>query len=189
MDASSASAVAAERCDLCGVLVAENHQHLWEPSGRRLECACEACAILFSGEHQKYRRVPRRVKFLPEFTMTDVEWDGLRIPIGVAFLVRNHASNRVAAFYPSPAGTVESQLTLETWEDIVQKNPELTTMESDVEALLVYRVGTAREHYIVPIDECFRLVGIVRINWKGFSGGMAVWQEIGKFLESLKQRK
>jgi hypothetical protein len=143
---------------------------------------------LFSGEHQKYRRVPRRVRYLPEFEMTDAEWDGLRIPIGVAFFVRT-ISNRVTAFYPSPAGPVESQLTLETWEDIIQKNPELRAMESDVESLLAYRVGAAREHYIVPIDECFKLVGIVRMNWKGFSGGLVVWKEIGKFLESLKQRQ
>jgi hypothetical protein len=59
-------------------------------------------------------------------------------------------------------------------------------MESDVEGLLVYRVGTAREHYIIPLDECFKLIGTIRLNWKGFSGGMLVWQEIGKFLERLK---
>jgi hypothetical protein len=188
MNASSASATVAERCDLCGVLVPENHQHLIEPVSRKLECVCDACAILFSGERQKYRRVPRRVQFLPEFRMTDAEWDGLRIPIGVAFLFRNSTSNRIVALYPSPAGPVESQLTLETWEDISRANPELQPMEADVEGLLVYRVGTARQHWIVPIDECFKLIGIIRMKWKGFSGGLAVWQEIGKFLEALRQR-
>jgi len=155
---------------------------------RKLDCACDACAILFSGDHQKYRRVPRRVRFLPDFRMTDAEWDSLRIPIGVAFLFRNSASDQIVALYPSPAGPVESQLRLETWEDIVCENPALRTMESDVEGLIVYRVGTAREHYIVPIDECFKLIGIIRMNWKGFSGGLGVWREIGKFLETLKQR-
>ena len=92
------------------------------------------------------------------------------------------------ALYPSPAGPVESLLTLETWDEIAEQNAEVRTLESDVEGLLVYRVGTAREYYIIPIDECFKLIGIIRLKWKGFSGGMAVWQEIGKFLEHLKQR-
>jgi Family of unknown function (DUF5947) len=72
--------------------------------------------------------------------------------------------------------------------DIESDNPEVTSMEPDVEGLLVYRVGTAREHYIIPIDECFKLIGIIRMKWKGLSGGMIVWQEIGKFLDGLKQR-
>src|SRR5215831_17633522 len=125
MNTSSASAAVAERCDLCGAPIPEGHQHLLEPASRRLECACDACAILFSGDHQKYRRVPGRVRFLPEFHMTDAEWDGLRIPIGIAFLFHNSFSDRVLALYPSPAGPVESQLMLETWEDIARQNPQL----------------------------------------------------------------
>jgi hypothetical protein len=92
------------------------------------------------------------------------------------------------ALYPSPAGPVESQLTFDIWEEIVRENHDVRMLESDVEGLLVYRVGTAREHYIVPIDECFKLIGIIRINWKGFSGGLAMWREIGRFLERLKER-
>ena len=181
-------AAPAEKCDLCGTAVADTHQHLWEAAGRKLECVCDACAILFSGDGQKYRRVPRRVRFLPDFRMTDAEWDGLRIPIGVAFLFRNSMSGQIAAIYPSPAGSVESQLTLEAWDDIARVNPQVASMEPDVEGLLVYRVGTAREHYIIPIDECFKLIGIVRMKWKGLSGGLVVWQEIGKFLDGLRER-
>jgi Family of unknown function (DUF5947) len=188
MSASSPSAAPVSKCDLCRTPLADSHQHLFDPENRMLECACDACAILFSGERQKYRRVPRRVRFLPDFRMTDVQWNGLMIPIGIAFLFLNSVSGRVTALYPSPAGPVESLLALEAWKDIAHDNPEVTTMESDVEGLLVYRVGSAREHYIIPIDECFRLIGTIRLNWKGFSGGMAVWQEIGKFLDRLKQR-
>jgi hypothetical protein len=153
-----------------------------------MECVCDACAVLFSGENQHYRRVPRRVKLLPDFRMTDAQWNALMIPIGIAFLFRNSRIGRVMALYPSPAGPVESQLTLDAWAEIAGSNPEVRTMESDVEGLLVYRVGTAREHYIIPIDECFKLIGLIRMKWKGFSGGMPVWQEIGKFLEHLKAR-
>jgi len=188
MSASSSSPAPAEKCDLCGVPLAETHQHLLEPAGRKLECACDACAILFSGDQQKYRRIPRRVRFLPAFRMTDAEWDALRIPIGIAFLFRNSASRRFTALYPSPAGPVESQLALETWEQIAAENPAVCAMESDVEGLLVYRIGTAREHYIIPIDECFKLIGMIRMKWKGFSGGIVVWQDIGRFLDSLRRR-
>ncbi len=120
--------------------------------------------------------------------MSDSQWDGMMIPIGIAFLFQSSIVNRVMAIYPSPAGPVESMLTLDAWEEIAAENPALRTMECDVEGLLVYRVGTAREHFIIPIDECFKLIGLIRMKWKGFSGGMEMWQEIGKFLERLKDR-
>jgi hypothetical protein len=183
---ASPSIAPAEKCDLCRTPLSEAHQHLFEPKTRRLECACDACAILFGEQGQRYLRVPRRVRFLPDFRMSDEQWNGLMIPIGIAFLFRTADSERTMALYPSPAGPIESGLTLETWNEIARENPEISTMEPDVEGLLVYRVGTAREHYIIPIDECFKLIGTIRLHWKGFSGGMQVWQEIGKFLERLK---
>ena len=60
--------------------------------------------------------------------------------------------------------------------------------EPDVEALLVNRVGEARECYRVGIDDCYRLVGVIRTHWRGLSGGTAVWDEIGRFFAGLKER-
>jgi hypothetical protein len=62
-----------------------------------------------------------------------------------------------------------------------------------VEALLVNRVGHTRgfsapEYYVLPIDECYKLVGLIRGNWRGLSGGTEVWQKIGQFFDSLKRR-
>jgi hypothetical protein len=34
-----------ERCEMCGLDLAENHQHLLEPDSRKLICSCDACAI------------------------------------------------------------------------------------------------------------------------------------------------
>lgn len=95
--------------------------------------------------------------------------------------------------YPSPAGATESLLPLETWEEIVNLNPSLKDMESDVEALLVNRIGHSRgftrpEYYLAPIDECYKLVGLIRGHWQGFSGGAEVWQEIAGFFEALRAR-
>jgi hypothetical protein len=59
--------------------------------------------------------------------------------------------------------------------------------------LLVNRVGHVRgaspaEYYLVPIDECYKLVGLIRRHWRGLSGGTEVWREIGAFFNGLKTR-
>ena len=59
----------------------------------------------------------------------------------------------------------------------------LLSMQPDVEALLVNRVGSAREYFLVPIDECYKLVGLIRIHWRGLSGGSLVWGEIAEFFD------
>ena len=181
-----------ERCELCSAVLASEHPHLLEPVGRKLLCACDACALLFSGRTgAKFKRVPRYVRFLTDFRMTDAQWDSLMIPISMAFFFMSSPEGRMIAMYPSPAGATESLLSLETWTEIAGDNPQLNAMEADVEALLVNRIGHARgfsapEHYILPIDECFKLVGLIRLHWKGFSGGTEVWQEIARFFEELK---
>ena len=179
----------AERCDLCGEGLAPEHTHLVEPARRRLLCSCDACAILVSGPGTgRYRRVPRRVQFLPDFRLTDARWEGLHLPIALAFFVFSTASQRVVALYPSPAGATESLLTLEAWEGLCEDNPILREFDPDVEALLVNRVGQAREHFRVPIDECYKLVGLLRSRWRGFSGGSEVWDAIGRFFTALRER-
>jgi len=184
----------AEHCELCSGEVYAEHPHLIEVSQRKLLCTCDACAVLFSGQAgTKYKRVPRDVRLLANFHMTDAEWEGLMIPINLAFFFQNSLTSRISAFYPSPAGSTESLLRLSTWSNIVQSNPALSLIEPDVEALLVNRVGASRgsspaEYYIVPIDACYRLVGLIRIHWRGLSGGTEVWQEIADFFSGLRAK-
>ncbi|HVP54440.1 MAG TPA: DUF5947 family protein [Candidatus Eisenbacteria bacterium] len=183
-----------ERCELCSVALYSEHPHLIEPSQRRLLCACDACALLFSGrEDAKFKLVPRRVRKLSSFHMSDADWDGLLIPINLAYFVRGGADGRMSAMYPSPAGATESLLSLQTWNSIVQANPVLDELQPDVEALLVNRVGHARgafpaEYYIAPIDACYCLVGLIRMHWRGLSGGEEVWREIGNFFTGLRSK-
>ena len=183
-----------ERCAMCSRELPSEHEHLVEPENRKLICACNACAILFEGQSgTKYKRVPRRVLFLQEFQLTDAQWDGLMVPIDMAFFFRSTPQGKVIALYPSPAGPTESLLSLDTWTDIVAMNPILNEMEADVSALLVNRVGHVRgaspaEYYLVPIDECYKLVGLIRTHWRGLSGGTEVWREIGAFFAALKKR-
>ena len=183
-----------ELCELCRAELFGDHPHLIELTQRRMICSCDACAMLFTGRTgSKYRRVPRQIRLLADFRMTDAEWDSLMIPINLAFFFQNSQDGRVNALYPSPAGATESLLTLASWNNIVEANPALKDLEPDVEALLVNRVGhargnTAAEYYVVPIDACYRLVGLIRIHWRGFSGGTEVWQEIGTFFSSLRSQ-
>jgi hypothetical protein len=180
---------ARERCELCSAELADEHSHLLELSTRRLCCACEPCAILFgSPAAPKYRRVPRRAQYLADFRLTDVQWEGLQLPINLAFFVYSSAAGRVVALYPSPAGATEALPPPDAWETLVEDNPVLRGMEPDVEALLVNRLGPEPEHYLVGIDECYALVGLVRTHWRGLSGGTAVWAEIHRFFERLQGR-
>jgi hypothetical protein len=177
-----------EHCDLCGSIVAHEHQHLIDPAARKLMCTCDACAVLFSQSGEtKYKRVPRRARFLQDFAMSDAQWDSLLIPIGLAFFLKSSTEGRVLAMYPGAAGSAESLLSLETWTDIVQDNPVLDQMESDVEALLVNRLNGTAEYYLTPIDKCYELVGLIRSHWQGLSGGSEVWQKIGDFFGALKE--
>jgi len=181
----------AECCELCAADLSAEHPHLIEPASRKLVCTCSSCAILFSGMGQKYKRVPQRVLALPDFHLSEGQWESLMVPISMVFFFRSTPDARIVAFYPSPAGATESLLSLETWKDIEGENPVLKEMQSDVEALLINRVGHARgfaapEYYVLPIDLCYKLVGLIRANWRGLSGGTEVWQEIGRFFEGLK---
>jgi Family of unknown function (DUF5947) len=183
-----------ERCELCSAGLAQQHPHLVELASRQILCACEACATLFDGmAGGKYKRVSRSVQLLSNFQMTDAQWENLLIPINMAFFFHSSVEGRIVTLYPSPAGAVESLLPLDAWNEIVQENEALRLLSSDIEALLVNRVGHAHElsqaeYYIAPIDECYRLVGLIRANWKGLSGGSEVWVEIGRFFSGLKSR-
>ncbi len=110
------------------------------------------------------------------------------IPISMAFFFQSSAAGKVIVLYPSPAGATESLLDFQSWQDIVSENPVLQTMQPDTEALLVNRVKAASDHFIVPIDQCYRLVGLIRTKWKGLSGGVEVWEAINSFFAELRER-
>uniref|UniRef100_UPI0019665440 DUF5947 family protein n=1 Tax=Nonomuraea lactucae TaxID=2249762 RepID=UPI0019665440 len=181
----------AERCGLCAAPVAARHRHLLDVTARELRCACRACAVLFDhsaagGGH--YRLVPDRRWLLEGFVLDDDTWAGLRIPVQMAFLFQDSAARRTALFYPSPAGAVESPLEEATWERLAAANAVLRGLAPDVEALLVNRTGATRDHWIVPVDDCYTLVGLLRTHWKGLAGGPEVWDAISNFFTDLRRR-
>jgi hypothetical protein len=187
---ASARAEAVERCDLCGREIEPSHRHLLEVETRELACACRPCALLFDrGEvATRYRAVPERRLRLDDLELTDAMWEELRLPVDIAFVLRTDREPRVQAFYPGPMGATESQLRLEAWDELEAANPVLATLEPEVEALLVDRAHGARRHWLVPIDECFALVGLIRTRWRGLTGGREVWQELDRFWAALDER-
>jgi Family of unknown function (DUF5947) len=176
-----------ERCDLCGTELPDDHRHLLQLEERRIDCACEACFALRSGDPE-YRPTGTRVVWLDELEMSDELWASFQIPIGLAFLMRSSAVDRVAALYPSPAGATECELYLESWNQLCADNPVLDGLETDGEALIVNRLAHPPQYAIAPIDDCYRLVGIVKTSWEGISGGAGLERAIAGFFDDLRER-
>jgi hypothetical protein len=103
----------------------------------------------------------------------DLDWEALRLPVDIAFFFRT--GGEMKAYYPSPMGPTESLLPVEIDVELAD----------EVEALLVNRVRGARRQWIVPIDACYALVGLVRTRWRGFTGGADVWRELDNFFDGL----
>lgn len=180
-----------ERCELCAQPIPAEHQHLLDLERRELLCGCRACALLFDRREAgggRYRLVPDRVLLVADFELDDLRWQGLRIPVDMAFFFSSSAVGRVAAFYPGPMGATESLLELADWAEIEAQNPVLASMEPDVEALLVNRAAGARDHWLVPVDQAYALVGLFRTSWRGLAGGEEVWAEIARFFDGLRDR-
>jgi hypothetical protein len=180
-----------ERCELCGGTLPPEHRHVADVESRSLLCACRACAILLGrpgagGGH--YRLVPERRLLLGGFHLGDERWAALQLPVDLAFFFRSTPAGRVVALYPSPLGATESQLALDAWDELERDNPVLRELAPDVEALLVNRAAGAREHYLVPIDDCYALVALIRSRWQGLAGGEEVRRELAAFFESLRDR-
>ncbi len=184
---SSAQLPEGERCDLCGRAIAEDHRHLLELEERRIECACEACYAMRAGE-PRYRPVGTRVLWMEDFDLDDERWASFGIPIGLAFFMRSTISDGVVAMYPSPAGPTESELDLSAWDALVADNPVLKRLEPDTEGLVVDRQAEVHRHVIAPIDECYKLVGLVKASWEGISGGSALTQALDGYFADLEAR-
>jgi hypothetical protein len=180
-----------ERCELCNAPIPHEHRHMLELSSRELLCACRPCSVLFDRKGAgagRYKLVPERRLRLEDFALDDGAWEQLRVPVEMAFFFHSSAAERVLAYYPGPMGPTESQLQLSSWQQLEGENPILAELEPDVEALLVNRVGEEHGHWLVPLDDCYGLVGLIRTRWKGLSGGKDVWREIERFFAELDRR-
>jgi Family of unknown function (DUF5947) len=188
LNSPTAHRPAIEQCELCSVRLAPQHRHLLEMPTQKIACACDACALRFQDVVEgRFKLIPRDARCLPDFTISNLDWENFALPINLAFFFYSTPRGKMMAYYPSPAGATESLLSLDAWAELVRQNRSLTEMQTDVEALLVNRAGQARDYFIAPIDKCYELVGTIRMHWRGLSGGQEVWDKIGNFFTQLKE--
>jgi hypothetical protein len=175
-----------EGCDLCGAGIPDDHRHLLNLHERQIVCVCESCWAIRSGDAD-LRPVGQRTVWLEDFALPDDVWADFRIPIGLAFFMHSSVTECVVALYPSPAGATESELHFESWSRLVTLNPVLAELEPDGEALIVNRMSEPHAHAIAPIDRCYMLVGLIKANWQGISGGPEVPEAVESFFEELRR--
>jgi hypothetical protein len=180
-----------EQCEMCAVPIGPQHPHIADVPDHRLLCTCRPCYLLFNAEAASrghYRAVPENYRFNKDFSMSAAQWESLGIPVNLAFLFQQTDQAKHVAFYPSPGGATESLLDLASWDEVVAADPLLGGLIPDVEAVLLRRQDDGFECYLVPIDSCYELVGLVRQHWEGFAGGEEVWARIGEFFSQLRER-
>jgi hypothetical protein len=184
---SSAGRTAAQQqtCEVCAAPVPEEHPHLYDTGEAELRCACGPCSVLFAGEGAgggRFRLVPRR-----RVRLRGVGTEALGVPVGLVFFVP-HTDGTVTAQGPSPAGAMRWEVDAAAWRRAAAQSPELASVQPEVEALLVNTVRGQDHHWIVPVDDCFRMVALVRRQWRGLSGGGRVWPAVEEFFEQLSER-
>jgi hypothetical protein len=180
-----------ERCEMCGASIDDEHAHVVNVETRSIQCACRACYLLFTNPGAgggKRRAVPSRFRHDPAFALSRQVWESAGIPVSMAFVFVNSTSDTAVAFYPSPAGATESMLSPEVWREVLNANPDFADIAADVEALLIVAEDERFEAFLVPIDVCYELVGLVRTHWKGFDGGDEARRHIDAFYDRLRSR-
>jgi hypothetical protein len=160
-------------CEVCGEAIGSAHRHVVDRVDRRLLCACTGCALAFDGEQPaRFRAVPDRMhaEALDLFREGDLE--ALGVPVGLAFFFRSSTQKRWVAAFPSVAGATEAELPEDAWAALEARSDRVRNMASDVEAVLVRRRRDARyDAFIVPVDLCYELTGLLRRKWRGIDGG------------------
>lgn len=181
---------ATDACEMCGVALPKDHDHVVERGRRTLVCACLACALLFDADRQTpanhgKTRVARHIEKDANCMLDDAEWSALGIPVSVAFFVAR-AGGAMTACYPGPAGVIESPVSSDAWARIVATRPRLSKLAPDTEALLICRHAERAAAHLVSVDLCFELAGLLRHHWKGLSGGARAWTEVATFFDRLE---
>lgn len=187
----AAPAAPAERCELCAEPLPDVHRHLLDLADGDPLCACAACTVLFSDSSaggRQYRLVPDERRELTGFRLDGPLWAGLGVPVDLAFFAVC-GTGEVTARYPSPAGALQATVHADSWRRLTEANPVLAELRPGVEALVVHRARGAAEHWILPVDDCYRLTALLREHWTGFAGGDAVWTHIGRFFDELQGEK
>jgi hypothetical protein len=187
--ASLPAAEAVERCELCGKRLEGPHEHLVRAGERGISCACAGCAtVMASGP---WRRITSSARPLSDFSMDDLDWAAIGVPVRLCFLHRRSAGDTsvAMALFPGALGLVESSIDPGAFADLAARNPVLSILAPDVEGVLLHHVAGTRRQLRTSIDVCFTLASVVRAHFRGVTGGERVWQEVNAFLDALEGRR
>ena len=137
----------------------------------------------------KYRSVPERVRHDPDHAAGR---RGLGRAADPGRRWRSSSSTpRSAGWWRAtraPPGRPSANL---TWRPGTGWSPAtrcLAAMTPDVEAVFVDRSEHGDEVFLVPIDDCYALVGELRRRWQGFDGGAEAHAALAAFLAGLRGR-
>ena len=166
-----------------------DHRHLLHLAERRILCACESCVALRGGDPEL--RPDRAPGPSGSTTSSSPTSSGRRSrsrsgsPSSSTRAPRagSSRSTRARPGRPSPSSTSRPG---------TSSAPATRCsmgLEPDAEALIVNRIAEPPEHAIAPIDECYRLVGLIKASWDGISGGAGPERAIEAFFGELRERR
>jgi len=184
---SKTTTEAEEHCDFCSKSIPPNHRHFADLNNMKFMCACEVCTVM-QAEKGEFHPLPQRYEFIDDLEMPETMWAQLKIPVNMAFIVYNSDREQPIAFYPSPAGSMESELRLDSWESLKNDNPALKNLAPDLEGFMINRLDKPHEHFIVPIDCCYELIGLIRMHWQGMHGGDEMRNAVRDYFKHLKKQ-
>ena len=170
-------------CELCPIGIGEDHRHLLHLVERRIVCVCETCWSTRSGDPE-FRPPGSRTLVLDDFDMTDEVWQSFGIPIGLTFLCArvsaagSSPSTRARRVRPSPSSTSAPGTRC--------ARPTRSSTASSPTPRPSWSTARARRVYaIVPVDQAYKLVGLVKERWEGISGGRGVQEAVAEYFEAL----
>lgn len=185
-----ATRAAAEHCEMCASpLAGAQQRHLLDLVHHTFLSICNACALAFGPRGANagtYRLVPTRHLALLDFQDTGALWAGSEQAEKIAYVLRSSEAGRVLVLSLDPAGVRESLFDLECWRMLLNANPLLDSLEPDVEALLINRIERLPASYIVPIDTCSRLLGLLERCQQSQEGDQAIWKVAGAFFADIQ---
>ena len=176
----------AQQCEMCAAPLAGVQRHLLDLAHHTFLSICTACAQAFGPRGVNaglYRLIPTRHLALLDFQATDDLWTG---PVKGICLLRNSETGSVLAVYLDSPGVRESVFDRDRWQTLRTANPLLESLEPDVETLLLQRIGPAPSAYIVPIDTCVRLIGLLEDHRRKQVGKQEIWRAVGAFFVDLQ---
>ncbi len=172
--------VPGEHCDLCQEQVPDEHRHLYDTDGGEVLCACRACSLLFAGEEAAQgatgwcrgaasasRRSTRPAWACPSAWRSSC-------PPPTARSAAHYPSPRATRCGGGPGGLGRSRGGL----------PACASCAPTWRRCSSTRHG-GRAALDRPVDDCHRVVAIVRREWR-MSGGDRVWPAVEQFFAGLE---